>query len=156
MENEKKMDYIEVEYRKILAEKGDETLNYAMATAWVLGYFKGINLKIIDMRGRSTLVDFFILASATNSTQARAMAEKCAELFRHTKQKVTSLEGMMEADWILIDSAGIMVHIFQEVSRDIYDLDTLWGTAPTIDIPAEYYFSGTEDVQKPINMRDYF
>ncbi len=156
MENEKKMDYIEIEFRKILGEEREETLNYALATTWVLGHFKGINLKIIDMRGRSPLADFFILASATNSTQARSMAEKCAELYRHTHQKVTSLEGMMEADWILIDCAGVMVHIFQEVSRDIYDLDTLWGTAPTIDIPAEYYFSGPEEVQAPINMRDYF
>ena len=115
--------------------------NIAMVSAWILGNLKGINLKVMNVKGISSLADFFVLGSATNRTQAQAMAN---ELLKQTKRlglKTISKEGMDNADWILIDMGDIIVHIFLETSRMIYDLDALWREAKQEEIPQSYYFS---------------
>ena len=58
-------------------------LNLAMAATWILGNFKGINLKVIDTKNVSSLADFYVVASATNTSQASSMADQvCAQMKR--------------------------------------------------------------------------
>ena len=70
-------DYITNEISKIIDSKEFEApLDLAMSSAWLLGNYKGINLKILDMTKTSSLSDYFVLASASNTTQAKAMADE--------------------------------------------------------------------------------
>ena len=58
--------------------------------------------------------------------------------------KVLSLEGVTDGEWILLDCGDVIVHVFQELSRDIFDLDELWSSYPQVEIPQEYYFEHPE------------
>ena len=130
-------------------------LNMAMSCAWILGNFKGINLKVIDTRKVSSLADYYVLASASNTTQAASMADQVVQQMKRKDLSVVSKEGYNEkADWILIDLGDFIVHIFQESSRDVYDIDGLWD-APQISIPNEYYY-GEDDSNESDEDKGYF
>lgn len=152
-------NYISTQIDKIINEEGYEfPQNLAMASAWILGNLKGVNLKVYDVRGKSSLADFFIVGSANNTTQANAMAEEIANQMRRHGHETISREGVKkEADWTLLDFGDIIIHIFLDLSRDSYSIDELWQDATPIDIPAEYYFSDEEGSEKkPNSDEDYF
>ena len=74
-----------------------------MASAWIMGNFKGINLKVLDMQEKSSIADFFVLGSAGNPTQAAAMAEEITFQFRNMGIEAISREGLKHStDWILL------------------------------------------------------
>lgn len=138
-------DYISKEINKIIQEDGfDFPQNLAMASAWILGNLKGVNLKVLDTRSFSSLADFFIIGSASNITQAQAMAEEIITQMAHHGFHARSTEGIRGADWILIDLGDVLVHIFIESARPVYDLENLWSGASLVEIPQSYYFSSDD------------
>ncbi|MBC7712150.1 MAG: ribosome silencing factor [Rhizobacter sp.] len=153
-------DYVNKEVTAILADKSFEApLNVAMASAWIMGNFKGLNLKILDLRKVSGISDFFVIGSASNPTQASAMAEEISSQMRLNNIEALSKEGLKtNTDWILLDYGDIIVHVFHEPSRTVYDLEHLYKNAIHIDIPESYYFSTPEDERKGSNDsgRNYF
>jgi ribosome-associated protein len=135
-------EFILTEVSKIVSNKEFEfPLNHAMASAWIISNFKGENLKIFDMRGTSSLCDFAILGTAQNTTQARAMADEISAQLKHQDGHILSFEGYESADWILIDTGDVIVHIFNGPAREVYDLDSVFQKKPQIKIPEEFYFS---------------
>lgn len=138
-------EYISKEVEKIITDKSLEfPLNVAMASAWCLGNLKGVNLKILDIKKTSSLSDYFVLASATNFTQAKSMADVVTVQMKSRGFEPISREGMNDADWILIDFGDVIVHIFHEASRDVYDFENLQKDAKNIEIPNSYYYSSEE------------
>ena len=72
-------DFINKEIDEIMEDKAFEfPQNSAMSSAWILGNFKGTNLKVLKMSKEFSLTDFFVIGSAQNSTQSKAMAMKFA------------------------------------------------------------------------------
>ena len=130
--------------------------NFALASAWILADFKGINLKILDMQKTSSLADYYVLASAENTTTARAMAESIQFHMKRHNLPAQSVEGIENAQWILLDCGDIIVHVFQEAIRSVFDLDDLWRENPAVPIPQEYYFSRQEDTIIEEKSSDYF
>lgn len=153
-------DYIKKEVQSILDQKDlVYPLNLAMSCAWLLGNLKGINLKVLDTQKMSSLADYFVMASATNTTQLQSMADTIVKEVRDFDFPVRSIEGLNGTDWVLIDLGDVLVHIFLETSRGVYDLDNLWMTAKPVAIPNEYYFSSeTEEAtsQQTKDDKDYF
>lgn len=151
-------EFIDKNVKEIIQNKAyKEPLNYAMACAWICGNFKGINLKVLDMQNKSSLGDYFIIASATNNSQASAIGEEIVKQMKQNGLNILSKEGLNSgADWLLIDLGDFIVHIFQETARAVYDLDTLWN-APSIEIPNEYYYSSDFEEKKEDNSpKGYF
>jgi ribosome-associated protein len=142
-------EFITKEVTTIVKNKELEfPLNIAMATAWILGNFKGINLKILDVSKSSSLTDFYVLGSATNPTMAQSMADVIIKQMKEQGYGVISREGSKKGDdWILLDFGDIIVHVFLDISRNVYDLDNLWENAVEVEIPNSYYFS-SEDEEK--------
>lgn len=140
-------DYVSQEVDKIYNDKSFKfPLNLAMSSTWVLGNLKGENLKVFDVSKTSSLSDYYILASATSSTQAQSMAETVLRQARRLGHRSISQEGMeADSEWILLDLGDIIVHIFLDIARMNYDLDNLWREAPSVKIPQEYYFSNEGD-----------
>jgi ribosome-associated protein len=140
--------YIESEVKKVL-ESAKYPQNMALASAWVIAHFKGINIKIFDAANTGSLCDYNIIASAENTIQAKSMIDEIQFNLKQTAgAEVISLEGLTDSEWILLDLGDIIVHIFQETSRDIYDLDTLWAKSEQIGIPQEFYFGQSQEVAK--------
>lgn len=150
-------EYINTEVDKIVENKSfPYPQNMAMAAAWIMGNFKGLNLKVLDTTKRSSLADFFIMGSASNMTQAKSIADEiCNQLKRHDV-KLLSKEGLGDAEWILIDLGDIIVHLFLDNTRTNYNLDELWQDAPQIEIPNEYYFEEPTESDDESGGRSFF
>jgi ribosome-associated protein len=91
---------------------------------------------ILDFRKLgNSLCDCFVVCHGTSRTQVEAIADG---IIREVKKKTGSnpyhREGFENAEWILIDYADIIVHIFQESKREFYNLEQLWADADTIKI----------------------
>lgn len=151
-------EYIQGEVKKVITNSSFEfPLNHAMATAWILANFKGDNLKIFDMKKSSALVDYAVMATAQNATQARAMVDEISFNLKEQGANVVSYEGYETADWILLDTGDIMVHVFNGPARDVYDLDMIYAKNPQVKIPEEFYFGKPTAVssEKP-DLKGYF
>jgi ribosome-associated protein len=134
-------EYINTEVNKVLANTEFEfPLNHAMASAWILANFKGDNLKVFDMRRTSALCDYSILATAQNATQARAMVDEISSNLKASGAHIVSYEGYESADWILLDTGDIIVHVFNGSARDVYDLDMHFVKNAQVKIPEDFYF----------------
>lgn len=140
-------EFINKAVDKIVEDKNyPYPLNIAMASTWIIGNLKGVNLKVLDVAKQSSLADYFILGSANNQTQAKAMADEVLYQMKRVGYNAISREGMAaSADWILLDIGDIIIHIFLDSSRTSYDLDGLWDTAKHMDIPQDYYVSDNEE-----------
>ncbi|MFZ8933823.1 MAG: ribosome silencing factor [Bacteriovoracaceae bacterium] len=149
--------YNNIEIDKIIdSEQFEFPLNIAMASAWVMGNLKGSNLKIYDMSEKSSLADYFVIGSMSNSVQANAAAEEISFQLKRLGYPSKSIEGKDGADWVLLDHGDIIVHIFLDVSRDNYALDQLWGDCKQVEIPQEYYFSGSDESGNNESGESYF
>lgn len=141
-------EFIQTEIKKVMENSSFEfPLNHAMATAWILANFKGEDLKVFDLKKSSSLCDYAIIATAHNGTQAKSMADEIEFNLKQHGAKILSSEGYESAEWILLDTGDVMVHIFNGPSRDIYDLDMVLVKNPQVKIPEEYYF-GTPSLPK--------
>jgi ribosome-associated protein len=134
-------EYVQTEVNKVITNNSFEfPLNHAMATAWILANFKGDNLKIFDMRKTTSLCDYSVIATAQNATQARAMIDEVSQNLKSQGAHILSYEGYEGADWILLDTGDIMVHVFNGTARDVYDLDMIYARNSQVKIPEEFYF----------------
>ncbi len=93
-----------------------------------------LDIKVIDTVGTSPLADYFLVASAGNSSQLRAMAEAVEEeLHKKCGVEKTHIEGVATKSWLLLDFNFIVVHLFNEEDREFYDIENLWKDAEYVD-----------------------
>ena len=88
---------------------------------------------VLDMRGRSPVTDFFIIATGTSDRQMRTVSDELSDHGAGCGFKPFRRSGDESANWILIDFVGVVAHIFSESSRAFYDLETLWDNCPRVD-----------------------
>ena len=95
---------------------------------------KATELTIIDVRGRTSLCDWFVLCNGTNSRQLAAIAEHIVQTFKrkHNAEPI-GVEGGSTTKWVLLDLGDVIVHVFDQHQRGHYDLDGLWIDAPRIE-----------------------
>lgn len=137
--------YVDEQIEKIIKDENLEfPKNMAMAASWIIGHFKGFDLKILDVREKSSLADYFVLSSASNSIQAKTMVNEISKQMKKYGNKIISREGLDGSDWILLDLGDLLVHIFLgQTARQSYGLERLWGHAPSVEIPESYALSST-------------
>jgi ribosome-associated protein len=87
-------------------------------------------LAILDLRGLCMFADHFLVVSAESARQVRAIAERVEERLERANVRMSHREGMDEARWILLDYQDVIVHIFDDQTREFYGLERLWGDAP--------------------------
>ena len=149
-------EYVQSEVKKVMGNF-EFPLNHAMASAWILANFKGDNLKIFDMKKSTSLCEFAVMATAQNATQARAMVDEISGRLKENGANVLSYEGYEGADWILLDTGDIMIHVFNGHARDVHDLDLVYAKNPQVKIPEEFYFGKPTEVSKErADLKGYF
>ena len=92
----------------------------------VLDDRKAKNVKIIDIHEISIMTDYFVVASAGNINHVHALAEHLEDEMRKIGLHYTHLEGYNAGNWILMDYGDIVIHIFDDASRDFYDIERIW------------------------------
>ena len=97
---------------------------------------KGLDLRLLEIRGLSSLTDYLMIVTGRSDRQVQAIAEAIRMGFK-TDHKILPLavEGMDEGRWILLDYGEVMIHVFQEPVRQFYDLEGLWSEAPDVQVP---------------------
>ena len=92
---------------------------------WLIDH-KAKDITAIDLQGHSNCIDVCIIATAGSQRQARALADGCLEFAKENNYEFMHLEGHAEASWVLVDLNDVVIHIFQEETRALYDLEGLW------------------------------
>jgi len=91
---------------------------------------KAEKLVVLKLAELTSVADYFVLASATNDRQCKALADAVEETLRADGVRPLSVEGYESAHWILIDYGDIVFHVFLDEARRFYGLERLWGDAP--------------------------
>ena len=134
-------EYIKTEIDKVFKEyeKNDRSLAFAMATAWIMGHFKGFNLKVLKLPKENPLADYFVICSTTNTMQSNAIADEVGDHLNRLGITHSGKEGKHQADWILLDFKEIIVHVFLDHARDAYSLEERWSKGDIVKIPDHFY-----------------
>lgn len=96
---------------------------------------KAVGLEILDVAGRVDYTDFLVLMTGRSDRQVAALAQAIeGELRKHGKN-VMSVEGMPQANWVIMDYGDVVVHLFKEDVRASYDIESLWVDAQRLPVP---------------------
>jgi len=86
----------------------------------------------LDIRGISGFADWFIIATASSSRNAKAISNKIIETVKENKLQVVGVEGQEDSEWVLVDCGDVIVNVMQKETREFYDLESLWGETTLI------------------------
>ena len=92
-----------------------------------LNELKAQNILILDVRDISGFADWLIIATASSSRNAKAIANKLIESIKVNQQNLVGIEGEDDSEWILVDCGDVVVNIMQKDTREFYDLESFWG-----------------------------
>ena len=87
---------------------------------------KAENIITIPLEGKSSMADYMVIASGTSSRQVAAMAEHVEFKLKQDGVGLLGLEGMRQADWVLLDANDVIVHLFRPEVREFYGLENMW------------------------------
>ena len=93
---------------------------------------KAADIKILDLRGLSSIADIFIICSALSNRQTAAISDFIERYLKNFGIKPLSVEGKNEGQWILLDYGEVVIHVFYEPVRKFYNLEGLWSDAKRI------------------------
>ncbi|MDF7680417.1 ribosome silencing factor [Enterobacteriaceae bacterium ESL0689] len=88
---------------------------------------KGQDIVTLDVRGKSSITDYMIICTGTSSRHVAAIADHLVQASRAAGMLPLGMEGDTSADWIVVDLGDVMVHIMQQESRHLYELEKLWN-----------------------------
>jgi ribosome-associated protein len=127
---------IEIEQNSTPFAELDENVKLALHSA---SEKKAFNLVALDLREIASFTEFFIIASGANQRQVQAIADEIEEQLKsQLKSRPVRTEGYSSADWVLMDYGDFIVHIFEQKSREFYDLERLWRDAKKVELPEEF------------------
>ena len=88
---------------------------------------KALDIVSIDLKDKSSVADYMIVASGTSSRHIQSLSEQVLEKFKTNGLKNCKIEGKDSAEWKLVDGIDIVVHIFNPEKRKFYELEKIWS-----------------------------
>jgi ribosome-associated protein len=104
-------------------------LENARACARIADDNRGQNILLLDLQQATSLVDYFVIVTATSRRLSHAIAEEIDKQMKQRGELKLGLEGSEEGRWVLIDYGDFVVHIFSPEARNYYALEEIWGDA---------------------------
>lgn len=99
---------------------------------------KAQDLVLMEVGHLTTIAEYFIICSGRSDRQVQSIAEGIREDGRPAKIRPFATEGMTPGHWVLMDFSDVLIHIFYQPTRKIYDLEGLWRDGTVIDLPEPY------------------
>lgn len=120
----------------IAPELADRSLKLALAAARTAEDNRGENVAVLDLREITPVFDYFVIATGNSRRQLHAISEEIDHVLEgELGDKRMGIEGYSESRWILLDYGNVVVHLFDEETREFYALEQLWADAPTVPLP---------------------
>jgi len=91
---------------------------------------KGEDILAFDVRGQSSLTDYYLFCTGNSTTQLRALWHHLDQALTACGVAVRSVEGTPESQWILVDYNDVLIHIFLREARELYNIEALLDDAP--------------------------
>ncbi|AYC18173.1 Ribosomal silencing factor RsfS [Dickeya dianthicola] len=88
---------------------------------------KGRDIVTLDVKGKSSITDCMIICTGTSSRHVTSIADHVVQESRAAGLMPLGVEGENDADWVVVDLGDVIVHVMQEESRHLYELEKLWG-----------------------------
>lgn len=96
---------------------------------------KALDVVVLDLRASGAFTDYFVVGSGRSTRQVQAIVDAIAARLRSVDMRPTHVEGYAHARWVLMDCFDVIVHVFTRETRELYDLERLWGSASRIELP---------------------
>lgn len=106
---------------------GATPLQLAEAIAEILEDTRAKDIKIVELKDKTDIAEYFVLANGTSSTHVKALAGEVEFKMEERDVKAESVEGRGNNSWIVLDYSYVIVHVFSREAREFYDLDRLYG-----------------------------
>ncbi|MEZ6060592.1 MAG: ribosome silencing factor [Planctomycetaceae bacterium] len=122
------------------SDQYSESLANALTAARCADEMRGVDIMVLDLTKLTSIVDFFVIVTGTSRRQMHAIADEVnRKLKREQGNARLSIEGYRtEGNWILTDYGDVVLHVFTQQGRQLYNLEELWADAERIDwrVPA--------------------
>ena len=89
---------------------------------------KAFDITVIDVRKKTSIADFMIIASANSNRQTKALARHLKDTLKDIGKSVLNIEGEGDGEWVLVDLNEVLVHIMLPTTRAYFNLEELWQT----------------------------
>ena len=105
----------------------DKILDLKKTIIQTLDLNKAQDIVSIDLKDKSSMADFMIIASGTSSRHIQSLSEQVLEKFKNNGVKDSKIEGKDSSEWKLVDGIDLIVHIFHPEKRKFYELEKMWS-----------------------------
>lgn len=106
----------------------------AIAAARALDSKKANDLMVLETGHLTTLADYFVICTATSSTQIKALSDHCEKTLKEAGEEPHHIEGHRGGTWVLMDYSSVVIHLFMPEAREFYNLERLWSDAKPVDL----------------------
>jgi ribosome-associated protein len=110
------------------------TLNLLNVIAQAIYDKKGFNILVLDVRGISTLADYYIIAEGNVGRHVSSLSSAIREAMHSQKIAPLHIEGEREGDWVVLDFGDVVIHLFTPEFRERYALEELWKESKIVDV----------------------
>lgn len=100
----------------------------------ILDKKKGKDIEVLDLRGLTTLTEYFVIVTGGSDKQVQALCDNVEEELEKEGVFAINKEGYRTAQWILLGYDDVIIHIFKQEARDFYGLDHVWQDASKVDV----------------------
>lgn len=108
----------------------NDTTALANGVAKLLDSKKGKDVVVVDVRGKTVVADYFVLASATSTTAVRALTDYVCDELEKRGVKITHRD--VDPKWAAVDVGGVIVHVFYDELREFYSIERLWSDGTNV------------------------
>ena len=105
-------------------ESSDTLLNCIINS---LSENKAEDITTIDLRGRTSIGDYMVVASGTSTRLVSSISQKLVDTLKTDHRRISKVEGKDAGDWVLIDTGDIIVHVFRPEVREFYQIEKMWA-----------------------------
>ncbi|MDM5199788.1 ribosome silencing factor [Fictibacillus enclensis] len=92
------------------------------------------DIMMLDMKGISLVADYFLICHGNSEKQVQAITREIKDVAAEKEINIRRMEGFDQARWVLVDMGDMVVHVFHRDERSYYNLEKLWGDAPSVDL----------------------
>ena len=107
------------------AATGDDALLEMVIAA--LEELKGVDIRVLDVRGLTTITDRMVIASGTSTRHVKALADNVVRKAKAAGHAPLGVEGEQAAEWVLVDLGDVVLHVMLPAIREFYGLEKLWS-----------------------------